>query len=394
MFVFSTLLVLATVPGRVVVDTHSHVTMSRAAKPLFRGEPGEHFETWSTRPRIVNQLEVDQLQASHTTLLLSALWIPLPLRPGRDSLDETLNQLHVLKQYAKGHSGFEVVETPAQARAAIAAGRIALVPAIEGGEGIQSVEDLDRLYAAGARSITLVHFGNNDLGGAAYGQMTYNTFSTISSKLEPEGLTELGKQVVARMLALGMIVDVSHASDKTVDDVLKIAEQYSAPVINTHSGSREYLGIERNITDANAARIAKIGGTVGVTLSDHMVLGVPEADRWPGYVEGTCDDVIAHWKRMGAAAGYDHLTLGSDFNGFISRPKPGGSCPNGVRNASDLNEFFDALVAHGVPKDSLDQMGERFLQLWELLEKKADPVARQEADTASPDAHRAFDVAL
>jgi membrane dipeptidase len=394
MFVFSALLVLASNPGRVVVDTHSHVTMSRAAKPIFRGAPGENYETWSTRPRIANQLEADQLQAANTTLLLSALWIPLPLRPGRDSLDETLNQLRVLKQYAKGHAGFEVVGTAAEARAAMKSGRIALVPAIEGGEGIQSVEDVDRLYAAGARSVTVVHFGNNDLGGAAYGQMTYNTFSVISTKLESEGLTELGKQVVTRMLALGMMVDISHASDKTVDDVLRIAEEYGAPVMNTHSGAREFLAIERNISDVNAQRIAKTGGTVGVTLSDHMVLGVPESARWPGYVEGTCDDVIAHWIHLGEKVGYENLTLGSDFNGFISRPKPGGSCPHGVRNASDLNELFDALIAHGVPKDSLDQMGERFLKMWDVLEKKSDPTAKQEAEGANPEPHRAFDVAL
>jgi len=97
------------------------------------------------------------------------------------------------------------------------------------------------------------------------------------------------------MLDLGMMVDLAHASDKTTDDVLALAEPRGAPVINTHAARGSCLAIERNISDVNAARIAKLGGTIGVTIFDHMVVDVPQSEQWAGYVAGSCDDVIAHW---------------------------------------------------------------------------------------------------
>jgi membrane dipeptidase len=378
----------------VVVDTHSHVTMSRAATPLFRGAPGEGFETLSTRTRLTNQVEADQLIRTGTRVVLGAMWIPLPMRPGRDALGETLNQLRVMHAFARAHPAFAVVKSPNEARQALAEGRVALVPAIEGGEGITRVEDVDRLWAAGARSITVVHFVDNDIAGASYGQFAYNFFDVKNTRDSAQGLSELGRAAVARMLELGMMVDLAHASDKTSEEVLKLAEARGVPLMNSHGGARALLPIERNIPDAFAARIAKLGGTVGVTIFDHMVAQVPQSERWEGYVPGTCDDVIAHWKHLGNVAGFERLTLGTDFNGITSRPKPGGSCAHGIRNAGDLNELYDALVAHGVPKESLDGMGERFLRMWEALEARASPAARAEAQGADVEAGRLFDVAL
>jgi membrane dipeptidase len=393
-FTFSIALLMAATPGRVVVDTHLHVTMSRAATPLFRGAPGEDFETWSARARLVNQVEADQLLSSGTTLILGAMWVPLPMRPGRGALDETLNQLRVLRTFVKRHPAFAIVESPAEARQVLKEGRIAVVPAVEGGEGISKVEDVDRLYAAGARAITLVHFVDNAVGGASYGQFAFNFLGKKNTQLGATGLSELGTQVVTRMLDLGMMVDLAHASDKTSDDVLRIAEERQVPVINSHGGARALLDIERNIPDALAARIAKLGGTVGVTIFDHMVGQVPDSEKWDGYVPGTCDDIVAHWKHLGSTVGYGSLTLGSDFNGLIARPPAGGSCPHGIRNASDLNDFYETLVKRGVPKQSLDTMGEHFLGMWETLEKKSDPGARSEAETADAEPGKLFDVAL
>ncbi len=183
---------LAAEPGRVVVDTHLHVTMSHAAVPLFRGEPGQGFETWSGATRLTNQIEADQLIKSGTRLALAALWIPLPIRPGRTSLDETLNQLKLLREFERRRPAFAVVTTPGEARTALKLGRIALVPAIEGGEGITHVDDVDRLYAAGARAITIVHFVDNSLGGASEGQFAYNFFNHKNTHDSDVGLSDLG----------------------------------------------------------------------------------------------------------------------------------------------------------------------------------------------------------
>jgi membrane dipeptidase len=240
----------------------------------------------------------------------------------------------------------------------------------------------------------VVHIVDNAQAGASYGQFAYNLFHVKNTREGARGLAELGRAAVERMLELGMMVDLAHASDKTSEEVLSLAEAKRMPLINSHGGARALLPIERNIPDTFAARIAKLGGTVGVTLFDHMVAAVADSERWEGYVPGTCDDVIAHWKHLGGVTGYDALTLGSDFNGLIARPRAGGSCPHGIRNAGDLNELYEALVAHGVPKDSLDNMGERFLQMWDALEARASPAARAEAQGASTEAGHVFDVAL
>jgi membrane dipeptidase len=379
--------------GRLTVDTHLHVTMSHAAVPVFHGESGT-FLTTSTRTSIVNQVDGAQLVEGKGQLAIASIWPPFSLRAGRTALDGVLNQMVVLREFCQRHPEFVIVKTPGEARQQVRRGRIALIPGVEGGEGIESVEDVDRLYAAGVRSVTLVHFGDSQIGGSARGQNAFNFFDTIVDGKNQTGLSELGRDVVMRMFQLGMIVDISHASDVTSGQVLDLAEEHDTPIINSHAGSRELLGIERNIPDVIAARIAKGGGMVGVTASDHMLSRVPDSEKWDGYVPGTCDDLIAHWKHLMRVVPAEQLNLGSDLNGFIKRPKPGGACPDGLRNTGDLPALYDALIAHGVPKAAIDGMGWRFLKLWDTLEKKADAHVKEHALEADVNAASAFNVAM
>jgi membrane dipeptidase len=363
----------------VVVDLHLHVAMSRAANPLFKGEPGDGILSWNASERLVNQIDEKQLHAAGLRLALGSVWPPFDVRPGRSALNEAINQLYTLKEFGRRRPGFAVVYSAAQARQAIARGRIATVPAIEGGEGILEVDDVDRLWVAGARAITLEHFGNNAMGGAAKGQMVRNILGVKTATLEPLGLTELGRAAVERMMDLGIVIDLAHASDALSRDVLDLTEARGVPVLNSHSGARALLQMERAVPDELAARIVKGGGLVGVTVFDRMVTDVPEAARWQGFVPGTCDEVVAHWLHLAKVTGPEGLVLGSDFNGFITRHPPGGSCPNGIRNAGDLPELWAALIAHGVPREALDGMGEKFLTLIETVESKAKPAARSAA---------------
>ncbi|MBL8954958.1 MAG: membrane dipeptidase [Myxococcaceae bacterium] len=386
-------LALGSEPNRLTVDTHLHVTMARQVF-FFSGEPGSRTLTWSTRPKTTNQVDGDQMLSSGGQLALATIFPPVRLRPGRTSHDEALYQLWQVRKFCREQPQFACVGTAAEARAAIRKGRIALLPSLEGGEGIDSAADVDRVYAAGARSVTLVHFATTHLGGAAADQHTYNVFSKVTGVLNPTGLTETGREVVERMFQLGMIVDLSHASDETSRGVLELAEKHGVPVINSHGGARAFLGMERNIPDDLAARIAKGGGMVGMTASDHQVAQVPDTVKWEGYVPGTCDDTIAHWKHLADVVTPERVTLGSDFNGMIARPRPGGECPDGIRNTGDLNALYDGLVKHGIPKEAIDGMGWRFLEMWEVLEQRADPAALGEAKAADPRPNSAFNVAM
>jgi len=353
--------------------------MAQAAKPIFKGEPGDGNLTWRANSQLMNQIDEAQLHAAGVKLALGSVWPPYGLRPGRSSFDEALDQLFGLQQFGERRPGFAVVFSAAQARQAVARGRIAVLPAVEGGEGILEVDDVDRLWMAGMRAITLQHFVSSALGGAAIGQNAFNVFGIRTEALEPQGLTPLGKVVVERLMDLGVVLDLAHSSDALCRDVLDLAEARGVPLINSHSAARALLSIERSIPDALAARIVKGGGLVGVTINDKMTAHVPEPQRWPGFVPDTCDDVVAHWLYLAKITGAQSLALGSDFNGFITRHPGGGSCPNGLRNVGDLPDLWAALEAHGVPHAALDGMGERFLTLVEKVEAKAKPEAKAAA---------------
>ncbi len=364
------------------VDAHLHLTMSHAAVPLFKGEPGSGLLSDSPGTRLVNQVEAGQLSGAGVKLVLGALWPPMELRPGRSSLDETVHQLEELERFTSRRPDFALARSAKEARQALARGQIAVVPQVEGGEGFRSVEDVDRAWVAGARCVTLVHFVDTQLGGAAKGQLTRNLLRLSLDGKNELGLTELGKAVVTRMMDLGIVVDLAHASDRTSDDVLALAEARGVPVLVSHAGARALQDMERNVPDALARRVVEGGGLLGVTLFTAQA-EVGETGALPSHQRGTCDDIVAHWKHFASVVPSTSLVLGSDFNGFIVRPNAGGLCPHGVRNSGDLPELWAALVESGIPQASLDGMGEAFLRLLEQVDAKASPEVRAQARRAS-----------
>lgn len=360
-------------------DAHLHVTMSHQATPFFKGEPGDGPFSDSPRARLTNQLDAPTLKAAGVRLVFAALWPPPRARPGRSSRGEALNQVRQLEDFVGRNGAFAVVHTVAEARRAVAVGRVAMFPQLEGGEGIGAVEDVDLLYAAGVRCVTLVHFESTQLAGAAKGQLARAVFGSHTTTLEERGLSELGRAVVTRMAELGMVIDLSHASDRTVADVLALTAPRGVPVIVSHTGARAMMpDLERNLSDENARRVVQGGGLIGVSLFTAQ-LDTPVEQQLPGHQAGTCDDAVAHWKHFASVVGPEALLLGSDFNGFIVRPLAGGLCAHGVRNAGDLPELWAALVAQGLPREALDGMGEKLLALVATVEAKADPAAQARA---------------
>jgi membrane dipeptidase len=374
-------------PLRFGVDTHVHLTMAQGARPLFSGEPGSGVLTWNPRTRLANQLEASHLRAAGVKLVFGALWPPNATRPGRTALDESLDQVDALFAFALRRPDFKVVRSAEEARAAVAKGFLAVVPQLEGGEGITTVDDVDRLYAAGVRCLTIVHFVDTQLGGAAKGQLQKNVLGVRTPENNAAGLSPLGRDVVERAMALGLLLDLSHASEVMMNEVLAMTEARGVPVINTHTGARSLMDMERNLSSALAARIAKGGGVVGVSLYDTQ-MEVLTGDIVPSHQHGTCDDVVAHWLELTKVMPPERVVLGSDLNSFISRARPGGQCATGLRNASDLPGLFGALEANGVPRAALDGMGDEVLRLLEAVEAKADPAARVRAQTLGRTAAR------
>lgn len=171
--------------------------------------------------------------------------------------------------------------------------RVAAVLATEGLHPLEGrLENVDRLYDAGFRIAGLTHFFDNEVGGSAHG-------------LEKGGLTPFGRQVVARLEAKGLLIDLAHASKPLIDDVLALARR---PVLVSHTGVAGTCPGPRNLSDAHLRRIAATGGVVGIGY-------------WDGAV---CDpSVPAIVKAIRYAVnliGVDHVALGSDFNGATKTP--------------------------------------------------------------------------
>jgi membrane dipeptidase len=163
-------------------------------------------------------------------------------------------------------------------------------------------ESLDAWVARGVRVVGLVHTEHNALAS-----------SSGDRKPVTYGLTEAGRALVRRAHALGVAVDVSHASDRAVVDVLALARETAGVVVATHSNARALCDHPRNLTDALLRGIAATGGVVGLNFhAPFVVRGRP----------ATLEDVVRQAEYLVRVAGVDHVAIGADFEGGI-RPARG-----------------------------------------------------------------------
>lgn len=279
-----------------------------------------------------------------------------------------------------------IAKNPEDAYALQKAGKRAIYLGIENGYALgRNLDNVDYFYNRGARYITLVHTSNNDIADS----------STDDNGPEYNGLSAFGEQVVKRMNDLGIMVDVSHASDSTFYDVLKLSD---APVIASHSCARALRDHPRNLSDDMLRALAKNGGVVQMCiLSDYVkeTPSYPERDSakaafrarhtdWSNYTDeqrkqgikewyqldvdyppvlATVQDVIDHIDHMVKVAGIDHVGIGTDFDG-------GG----GVRGCYDVSEMGNItleLVKRGYSKSDIEKIwGGNFMRVFKAVQSK------------------------
>ena len=186
-------------------------------------------------------------------------------------------------------------------------------------EGLQSLEgdiaNLDTLYDAGMRMAGLTHFFDNELAGSMHG-------------LDKGGLTPMGRAVVRRMEAKGMIVDIAHCSHQCVADILAMAQR---PVVSSHGGVQATCKVNRNLTDDEIRGVAATGGVVGIGY-------------WDGAICSTDPrDAAKAMKHVRDLVGIDHVALGSDYDGATT-----------VRfDTSQLVQVTQALLDEGFTEDEI-----------------------------------------
>lgn len=196
---------------------------------------------------------------------------------------------------------------------------LGIVAGFLGLEGAQALEgdagSVDTLFDAGFRMIGLAHFTDNDFAGSAHGA-------------GKGGLTAKGEDLVRRIEARRMLVDLAHASPRTIEDVLRLATR---PVVVSHTGVRGTCDNARNLSDDQLRGIARTGGIVGIGFWETATCGEDAA-------------AVARAIRHAASViGAGHVAIGSDFDGAITTPF----------DATGLPELTDALLAAGFGDDDL-----------------------------------------
>lgn len=220
------------------------------------------------------------------------------------------------------------------------AGVKSVVLGIENGYAIaKDISNIAKYRDKGVAYMTLCHNGDNDICDSARGNIEHN------------GLSSFGREVVAEMNRVGMMIDLSHASEKTFYDVLECS---NVPVICSHSSSRLLCDHPRNLTDNQMRALAAKGGVAQVCL-------------YSGFLKkgggATVDDAVKHIVHMVDVMGIDSVGIGSDFDG-------GGGLP-GLEDASRFNSLTRRLMREGFSDDDLSKIwGRNFIRVWKQIIKQ------------------------
>ena len=248
---------------------------------------------------------------------------------------------------------FAMATTAAEIEAAHKQRKIAALIGIEGGHAIQdSLEKLREFYDRGVRYMTLTHTNTNNWADSS-GDIN------DASVTHHNGLTDFGKDVVHEMNRLGMMVDISHVSDKTFYDALAVS---SAPLIASHSSCRAVANAARNMTDQMIVELAKKGGVVQVNFYCNFLTVSSNKDKPP---RATIDDVVAHIDHIRKIAGINAIGIGSDFDGI-------DCAPAGLEDVSKFPNLTRKLLEKGYSADDIRKIyGGNLLRVMRAVEKAA-----------------------
>ncbi|MDE2238306.1 MAG: dipeptidase [Rhodospirillales bacterium] len=327
--------------GLLAIDTHVDIPWPEGPSPFEDG------------PRCV---DLPKLKRGHVGAVCFAAYIPQGRRDDAGHLAATKRARAMLAAIAAmapaDGSGGMMATSAAGIEAAYAAGRPGIVPAIENGYAIgRNLPLLDEFAGLGVRYMTLTHNGHNEIADAAI------ALPSLDDKDEAYGgLSDFGQAVVDRMNELGMLVDVSHASKKTM---MQAARRSRSPVVATHSCVKALCDHKRNLDDEQLDMLAATGGLAQITIVSNFLR--PRARASDLTVEDIVDHVDYAVKRMGI----EHVGIGTDFDG--------GGGVRGYMNAAETPNFTAALARRGYGREDIAKIwGGNFLRLMRKAEEVSE----------------------
>lgn len=346
----------------------------------------------STLDPVVYHTDLNRLRTGLVGGQFWSVWVPATL-PGAEQVKRTLEQIELVHGFVDRHPDrFALATTTADIRRAHRQGRIASLIGVEGGGQIDGSLAVLRAYRAlGASYLTLTHSRTIDWADSA------------TDEPRNGGLTPFGVEVVHELNRLGMLVDLSHVSEKTMADAITAS---AAPVIFSHSSARALDDSPRNVSDAMLKRVAVNGGVVMVNYAPGYVSEerrLWEADRnaelarynappYGGLYIGqperaaaalavwdaahprpvvTLSQVADHVEHIARVAGEDHVGLGSDFDGVPDLPV-------GLEGVETYPALLAELMRRGWTDAAVAKLaGRNVLRVMESAERVATDLARR-----------------
>ena len=320
-------------------------------------------------------VDLPRLRESGMRAPFFALYVPTYYK-GSEAVRRTLQLRDAMQGVLDAHPDqIELAVTASDVERIVKSGKIAAVLTIESGHAIADDLSVLRTYhRLGVRSMTLTHFRNTNWADSSTDTPQHN------------GLSEFGREVVREMNRIGMIVDISHVSDKTFYDTLAVTTK---PVIASHSSCRALTDVPRNMTDDMIRALGKNGGVIGINfgasfLSQKEVeaarknfaaraavdpgLTGPALDAFAtkDYLDtysvmkpnlATIQDAVAHIDRVVKLAGIDHVGIGSDWDGI-------STVPAGLEDVSKMPLLTAGLLERGYGEQDVKKiLGGNFLRV-------------------------------
>ena len=359
----------------IVLDTHDDTTQRFMSRDFDLG-----------KRNATGSIDIPRMKEGGMNAIFFSIWID-GRTMGPPAIQQALDQIDMVKQSVRQNSqNIVMVRTADDVRRAHEQGKIAALLGIEGGHMLGNDIRMVRIYSElGVRYMTLSHFYNDEWADSSTDKPVHN------------GLTDYGKEIVREMNRTGMLVDISHVSDKTFYDALEVSK---APLIASHSSCRAICNHPRDMTDDMIKALAAKGGVIQINFEKSFIDQAYKdaSEKYFGNVVAQIDQlkkacagddacmgrkmteqekqavadgklphvswekIVQHIDHAVKLVGPDHVGLGSDFDG--------ANMPEGMEDCSKLPKITEALLRKGYSEEDIRKiLGGNTIRLMAAAEK-------------------------